>query len=43
MQQAGTSLQMLIVDEGFGIADLEGCDRISPVSWWQVLGGEVVG
>jgi exonuclease SbcC len=27
-QRAGTSLQMLIVDEGFGTQDSEGCDRL---------------
>jgi exonuclease SbcC len=27
-QRAGTSLQMLIVDEGFGTQDAEGCDRL---------------
>lgn len=27
-QRAGTSLQMLIVDEGFGTQDTEGCDRL---------------
>ena len=27
-QQAGTSLQMLIVDEGFGTQDPDGCDRL---------------
>lgn len=27
-QRAGTSLQMLIVDEGFGTQDREGCDRL---------------
>lgn len=27
-QRAGTSLQMLIVDEGFGTQDVEGCDRL---------------
>jgi exonuclease SbcC len=27
-QRAGTSLQMLIVDEGFGTQDNEGCDRL---------------
>ncbi len=27
-QQAGTSLQMLIVDEGFGTQDSDGCDRL---------------
>jgi len=27
-QRSGTSLQMLIVDEGFGTLDLEGCDRL---------------
>jgi len=27
-QRSGTSLQMLIVDEGFGTQDLEGCDRL---------------
>lgn len=27
-QRAGTSLQMLIVDEGFGTQDQEGCDRL---------------
>jgi exonuclease SbcC len=26
--RAGTSLQMLIVDEGFGTQDREGCDRL---------------
>ncbi|MFY7823519.1 MAG: SbcC/MukB-like Walker B domain-containing protein, partial [Planktothrix agardhii] len=27
-QRAGTSLQMLIIDEGFGTQDAEGCDRL---------------
>ncbi len=27
-QRSGTSLQMLIVDEGFGTQDAEGCDRL---------------
>lgn len=27
-QRSGTSLQMLIVDEGFGTQDTEGCDRL---------------
>ncbi|MBD2579879.1 exonuclease subunit SbcC [Oscillatoria sp. FACHB-1406] len=27
-QSAGTSLQMLIIDEGFGTQDREGCDRL---------------
>ncbi len=27
-QRAGTALQMLIVDEGFGTQDTEGCDRL---------------
>jgi exonuclease SbcC len=27
-QRAGTSLQLLIVDEGFGTQDAEGCDRL---------------
>lgn len=27
-QRAGTSLQMLIVDEGFGTQDAEGCNRL---------------
>ncbi len=27
-QRAGTSLQMLIVDEGFGTQDVEGCERL---------------
>jgi DNA repair protein SbcC/Rad50 len=27
-QRAGTALQMLIVDEGFGTQDAEGCDRL---------------
>jgi exonuclease SbcC len=27
-QRAGTSLQMLIVDEGFGTQDADGCDRL---------------
>ena len=27
-QRAGTALQMLIVDEGFGTQDQEGCDRL---------------
>ncbi len=27
-QRAGTSLQMLIIDEGFGTQDREGCDRL---------------
>ncbi|ERN41147.1 exonuclease SbcC [Rubidibacter lacunae KORDI 51-2] len=27
-QQSGTTLQMLIVDEGFGTQDAEGCDRL---------------
>ena len=27
-QRAGTPLQMLIVDEGFGTQDREGCDRL---------------
>jgi DNA repair protein SbcC/Rad50 len=27
-QRAGTSLQMLVVDEGFGTQDAEGCDRL---------------
>lgn len=27
-QRAGTSLQMLIIDEGFGTQDTEGCDRL---------------
>jgi len=27
-QRAGTSMQMLIVDEGFGTQDAEGCDRL---------------
>jgi exonuclease SbcC len=27
-QKAGTALQMLIVDEGFGTQDAEGCDRL---------------
>lgn len=27
-QQAGTSLQMLVIDEGFGTQDTEGCDRL---------------
>lgn len=27
-QQSGTSLQMLIIDEGFGTQDEEGCDRL---------------
>jgi exonuclease SbcC len=27
-QRAGTSLQMLIIDEGFGTQDAQGCDRL---------------
>ena len=27
-QRAGTALQMLIIDEGFGTQDVEGCDRL---------------
>ena len=27
-QRAGTSLQLLIIDEGFGTQDSEGCDRL---------------
>jgi exonuclease SbcC len=27
-QRAGTSLQMLIIDEGFGTQDMQGCDRL---------------
>ena len=27
-QRAGTSLQMLIIDEGFGTQDAEGCNRL---------------
>jgi exonuclease SbcC len=27
-QRSGTALQMLIVDEGFGTQDTEGCDRL---------------
>lgn len=27
-QRAGTSLQMLIIDEGFGTQDVEGCERL---------------
>ncbi|HTL89312.1 MAG TPA: SbcC/MukB-like Walker B domain-containing protein, partial [Leptolyngbya sp.] len=27
-QRSGTALQMLIVDEGFGTQDQEGCDRL---------------
>ena len=27
-QRAGTALQMLIIDEGFGTQDAEGCDRL---------------
>jgi exonuclease SbcC len=27
-QRSGTALQMLIVDEGFGTQDAEGCDRL---------------
>ena len=28
VQRAGTSLQMLIIDEGFGTQDVEGCERL---------------
>ena len=27
-QRSGTALQMLIIDEGFGTQDTEGCDRL---------------